>query len=343
MGLIGLSLCACFQSSKAPSAFCVGTKKQVQKESLFLLFRVAVALGLHGHWEQIFWIQIQALPLTSCVTSGKSLNFSVLYFSSSEVKGYPWYLLQKVATRMKQVYTTIPSTGWGESTQQNSLLSVCVCVCVPTRLLGHNIRGIYFRRSPSKECENHWLSSYFTLVFFWHLQSKNCDWYRNSIQKSGVWSDRHQNMEVAEWQKVVAGRGPHEEAANRRQWCQAWVGYRGSTWLDYERPFLPADVYMRVLGPIAGTLWPCSLPHIKENQWVNTKATGRQLWEKREIGSWGTPDPQPLLNISHCVHSPCQRGQNLLLRKCHPQENSSRPGDRPGSRGHPKRAPERRI
>lgn len=73
--------------------------------------------------------------------------------------------------------------------------------------LGHNVRYIYFRGSQSKQCENHCLLSYFTLGFFRHLQSKGCDWYRNSLQEWGVWNDRHQSMEVAESQKVVPGVG----------------------------------------------------------------------------------------------------------------------------------------
>ena len=34
----------------------------------------------HGLWRQTAWVQIPALPLASCVTSGKSLNLSVLWF-----------------------------------------------------------------------------------------------------------------------------------------------------------------------------------------------------------------------------------------------------------------------
>ena len=182
-------------------------------------------------------------------------------------------------------------------------------------VLGHNVRYIYFGGSQSKECENHRLLSYLTLSFFRHLQSKSCDWYRNSLQEWGVWSDSHQNMEVAESQKVVAGIGhrkrqtPEGGSAEPR-----WAPEAAHSWIK-RYPFCllwthwgsGARPSHKLLDP-----WKShTQPHTKFNV-SKSRSTSSPVGvstERRE--NWGSLTPQTFLNISHYVLSLPNRGHNF--------------------------------
>ena len=131
-----------------------------------------------------------------------SLSFTILTW----VKGYQQCLLQKAGSIIQWLDAKLPQQPAQSNTQKTSWLYI-TSLLYRHMCIWSQCRTYLFQRVADKKCENHCLLSYFTLGFSRHLQSKSCDWYRNSFQEWGVWNDRHQNMKVAESQKAVSAVG----------------------------------------------------------------------------------------------------------------------------------------
>lgn len=120
--------------------------------------------------------------------------------------------------------------------------------------------------------------------------------------------------------------GAHEEADSR-----TWKHPAG-----LEETFSAYCRQMEVLGPIEGPSWPHSLPHARESVSAGkpTPDPVRGHTNRREEQRNGGSEIPNSSSTSLCTVLGL-REQNFSLKKCHPRENSSRPGDRlPGLRGH---------
>lgn len=180
-----------------------------------------------------------------------------------------------------------------------------------------------------------WKSLSFKLLyfgFFRHLQSKGCDWYRNSFQEWGVWNDRHQSMEVAESQKVLPGVGHMKRQAPEGGSAEPrWATWAAPSWVKRDLFYL-----LRANRGSGARQSREPLNHGKSHTHAKVSVrksrsppnpVGNSTERREEEKTGGSLIPGPS-STRPTVHPPSQTGHKFPFIKCRPREDSPRPGDR---------------